>query len=431
MISIGLSAGCKKAAEPDKHAHDDGHDHAEPQSAAPDEHKHDEHGDHDDHDHGEGEAHADEVVLSAEAIERYGIKVQPARKRLLQATFHTPARVAFNAEATAHVGSPLPGRAIEIKARLGDAVKAGDVLLIVESPELGEAQAEYFQKRMMVETAAPGIELARVAWERAKGLHDQSQGISLTEVQRREAEYKAAIAAQKAAETAVIGVENRLHLLGMTQPAIEQLARTGEIDPRYTITAPIDAHVVQREVTLGEMVGPEREALMVLADTRTLWVLAEIPEARLHEVTIEATAKVTAGTNGAAHEGAVSYISPLVDPVTRTVQARIEVPAASLALRPGMFVQVELAVTDAQPGQAPEVIAVPDEAVQTVEGSAAVFIPVEGEPNTFTRRAITAGKPIGGLVPVLAGLSEGERYVAAGSFILKAELGKGSAGHQH
>ncbi|MBC8106127.1 MAG: efflux RND transporter periplasmic adaptor subunit, partial [Anaerolineae bacterium] len=70
-------------------------------------------------------------------------------------------------------------------------------------------------------------------------------------------------------------------------------------------------------------------------------------------------------------------------------------------------------------------------AVQTVEGEPSVFVPVEGEPNTFAKRAVGVGAPINGMVPVFAGLKDGEKYVATGSFILKAELGKAGAAHEH
>ena len=134
------------------------------------------------------------------------------------------------------------------------------------------------------------------------------------------------------------------------------------------------------------------------------------------------------------YEGTVAFIAPVVDPTTRTAQVRIEVPRAALgngAMKPGMFAQVEIVA--AEPGGAEPVpqVAVPQEAVQTVEGGPAVFVPVAGEPNTFQKRALSVGPAVGGLVPVLAGLVEGERFVEAGSFILKAELGKGSAAHEH
>ncbi len=409
--------GTDHAAKPENHTEPDAHDH-EPDDGA-------------DHSAGE-EAHADEVRLSAGAVERYGVKVETARLRVLKPTVVTHARVAFNTEAMAHVGSPLRGRAVEIKVRLGDTVMAGQELVIVESPELGEAQADFLLKKSAVHTAGPAIDLAKVVWERAAGLFEQSQGISLTEVQRRESEYKVAIAAQKAAEAAATVSENRLHLLGMKQSEVSALASTGEIVPRYAIKAPIDGLVVQREITLGEIVSPDRESLMVLADTRTLWVLADVPEAGLMGIAAGATVWIRVGPSDAApFEGRVAYISPTVDISTRTAQVRIEVATKDYPLKPGMFAQAEFVLT-APAGQSPApVVAVPIEAIQTVEGGPAIFVPVPDEPNTFAKRSVTLGKSIGGLVPITAGLVEGERFVSAGTFILKAELGKGAAAHDH
>ncbi|MBK7405097.1 MAG: efflux RND transporter periplasmic adaptor subunit [Phycisphaerales bacterium] len=420
-MGLAFLVGCQK------HTEGDGHDHGTaPQHA-------DEHAGQDGHLVGGGpEEHTDEVTLTAEAIERYGVVVQAATLRTLQPTLTAPARVAFNTEAIAHIGSPLRGRAVDINVRLGDIVTRGDALLVVESPELGEAQHDYFQKQIIAETSSPAVDLARASWERAKGLLEHSQGISLTEVQKREAEYQAAVAAQRAAEAAAVGAKSRLHLLGMSFASIDELARIGTLAPRYTIQAPFDGQLIQCDVTLGELVSADRDALMVLADTSTLWVLADVPEARLHEVAIGAEARVTIGTAGAPpFDGRVAFVAPLVDAATRTARVRIEAPAAALTLRPGMFAQVEIACTDPTNLEPAPVVAVPDEAVQSVEGGPAVFVPVQGELHTFTPRAVTAGPSVGGLVPIYAGLLEGEEFVVAGTFILKAEIGKGSVAHEH
>lgn len=426
ITALTALSACKKQAD------DSGHDHGDDHAG------HDHSGDdHSGHDHGEGEGHADEVVLTPQAIERYGVKVEEAQLWALRPTVVAPARVAFNTEAMAHIGSPLRGRAVEVKVRLGDAVRAGQELVIVESPELGEAQADFLQKRTAVLTTGPAVELSRLAWERARGLHEQSQGISLTEVQRRETEHKAMVASAKAAEAAAMAAENRLHLLGMKQDEVSTVASTGEIAPLLAIRSAIDGQVVQREVTLGELVSPDREALMVIADLRTLWVLADVPEATLAGVMVGATSWVTVGTassaggGGRKFEGAVALIAPQVDASTRTAQVRIEVPMEGLAIKPGMFAQAEIVLAPADGHDPSPVVAVPDGAIQTVEGVPAVFVPVAGEPNTFAKRAVTVGAPVGGLVPIHAGLVEGERFVIAGTFLLKAELGKGSAAHEH
>lgn len=382
----------------------------------------------DDHGHESESGHGDEVKLTAEAVERSGIRIEPVRRQALSETFIAPARVSFNMERMAHVGSPVRGRVAELKARVGDAAKKGDVLLVIDSPELGEAQGDYLQKLTNLETAQPTVEIARSAFERATKLYEESQGISLTEVQKRQAEYKAAQGSLTNAKAAVRASENRLHLLGMDQQAVSKLQETGEINPRYITRAPIDGQVVRREATLGELVGPDREALLVLADMQALWVLADVPESSLAQVQVGCKALIRMAAFGQeAIEGKVSYISSEIDPATRTASVRIEVTNQDRKLRPGMFAQAEIATGT----QAKETLALPEEAIQTVEGQPAVFVPVEGEPNTFAKRTVRVAPPVGGMVPILSGLKEGEPVVIAGSFILKADLGKAGAEHEH
>jgi len=421
---LGLS-GCKQKAESQAaqpkaagHAEGDGHDHGAEG--------------HEGHDHGGEEAHADEVVLTPEAQERYGVKVDQAQRWVLRPTFTVPGRVTYNQEAMAHIGSRLAGRAAEILVRVGDTVTQGQPLIVVDSTELGEAQGELLQRRITAASAGPAAELAKIAWDRAKGLYEQTQGISLTEVQRREAEYNAALAAQKGAQAGVTAAENRLRLLGMSTEAIATLVDSGQVAPTYTITAPIAGVVVEREVTQGEVVGPDSGSLMTLADTTTVWVLADVPEQRVVSIAQGATAWIAASPGSdKRYEGTVALVPTSVDHSTRTAQVRIVAPAAELGLRPGMFASVEL-VAGSGTGSDPEpTVAVPEAAIQTVENQSAIFVPVPNEPNTFAKRAVTIGPVTGGLVPIYAGLVEGEAFVASGSFILKAELGKGGASHEH
>ncbi len=424
ISTIALVLGCKDKEGPNTagkpthaHAHDDEHEG----------HGHGDEG----HNHAEDE-HVGEVRLTSDAITRYGIKVESASLRKLQPAFLAPARVAFNAETMAHVGSPLPGRVVELPVRLGDKVPKGEVLLQVESPQLGEAQSEFLQKRIQAQTAAPAVDLAKNALDRATKLFDQNRGIALDEVQKREAEYRMAMAAQKSAESAVVASENKLHLLGMDQTSVERLIESGEVQSRFSIRAPTPGTVVEREVTLGELVSPEKEALLVLADTETVWVLADVPEARLPSVVLGAAAWLkTSRLETHKHEGSVSYIAPMVDARTRTAQVRIAVKCEHGSLWPGMFVQVEIIATNRDNPDPPPVIAVPEEAIQTIDRHFVIFVPVPNEENTFVPRTVSVDKSVSGLVPIHSGLVEGERYVAAGSFILKAELGKGSAAHEH
>lgn len=449
-LSLSLTAAVRAAVDEHGHDHEDAKapatqaEHAHDEQApvvmkedAPglhDEHDHakaDPHGAHDGHAKADADVgHGDEVKLAPEAMRVNRIRVEPAGKHVLTPVFIAPARVSFNLEQMAHVGSAVAGRVSELKVRLGDVVKKGDVLLVVDSPELGEAQSDFLMKRMAVSTAEPAVELAKSAYERAKQLLEETQGIALSDVQKREAEYKAAQGAMLGAKAAATAAENKLHLLGLDQAAVESLVTTGEIHPKHAVRAPIDGQVVEREATLGELVSPDREALLILADMSTLWVLADIPEARLGQVSVGSTARIRiAADANAPIDGTVSYMAPQVDSSTRTAKVRIEVRNGHTPLKPGMFAQVQISAPAEKEQEA--VLAVPEEAIQSVEGAPSVFVAVPNEENTFARRPVKPGQAVGGMVPIVDGLTEGEHLVVSGSFILKAELGKSSAVHEH
>jgi membrane fusion protein, heavy metal efflux system len=381
-----------------------------------------------DHDHDHDDDHADEVVLTPQAVRDNGIVVQRATRQALTATLSAPARVAYNAEQVAHVSAPVAGRVAEVKARVGDVVKAGDTLLVVDSPELGEAQSDYLQKRTGADTATSAEGIARAAHERARQL-EKSQNITRTEVEKRLGDYQAAQGAARTAAAAAVSAANRLQLLGMTRQSVQALADSGEMDSRYAVTSPIAGRVVEREVTLGELVGPDRdhEHLVKLANLDPVWVLVDVPEAKLGAVAKGSEAKVELPALGQTVDGTVTHLPPELDESTRTGRVRVEVANPQGRLLPGMFARVELATGDA----AEPVLAVPGDAVQSVEGKPAVFVPVEGESNTFSKREVDVGPAVGGMVPVRAGLKEGDEYVSRGSFLLKAELGKAGAQHEH
>lgn len=383
-----------------------------------------------------------QIVIQPAAVKAFGVKLDTAALRTLVPSFTAPARVAYNTERMAHIGSAVVGRVTSLPARQGDLVQAGDPLLVVDSPELGEAQSEYVQKRTMAQAAAPIVELTRSAAERARKLYDESEGISLTEVQKRLAEQQSAESALLNARAAMTGASNRLQLLGMTDAEIQALGETGTITPRYTVRAPIAGRVIRRDVTLGELVRPDRDSLLVVAGTDRLWVLVDVPEMRLKDVAVGSTARITvAAFPGEAFEGAVSFISADLNEATRTAQVRVEVDNAKGTLRPGLFARAEITgasggavggvVSGTGGGVGAGVLAVPESAIQMVEGKPVVFVPFPEKPNTFLKRPVTVGEAVGGMLPVFYGLREGEPIVIAATFILKAELGKSSAKHEH
>lgn len=370
---------------------------------------------------------ASEVTLTDEAIKRYGIKVEAVALHTLVPTFVVPARVAFNAYAIAHVGSPVTGRVAEAKAKIGDPVRKGDVLMIVESPDFGEAQSDYLQKRTAQSVAESAVEPAKQAYERGKTLYDQSKGIALADLQKRQADLTAAKGAAETARGAVVTAENRLRLLGMDEASVTQLQTSGKINPKFPLTAPISGTVTDRSVSLGELVAPDKASLVDLADTTTLWVFADVPEARLGDLAVGAKATVRLATaTPTLVRGSISLIPASLDPNTRSAQVRIDVSTPPALMKPGMFARAEIEATTPTTQPAEPSLVVPETAVMTIDGVPTVFVPVEGKENKFAKRPVAVGDPVGGFVPVFSGLKAGEHVVTAGTFVLKAELAKGS-----
>ncbi len=366
------------------------------------------------------------VRLSPEMARKYGLRTDIARKRRLVCEVDAPARIAFNSEATAVIGTPVQGRVVDVMVRQGDHVEAGAVLAEIESAELGEAESDYLQRQAAARTAKGAIQPLAEIFERIKKLHVENKLIGITEVQERELDLKKAEGALANAQAAVDAAATKLRLLGMTDEGIYALLKSGKVMPRYAFRSPLAGEVIERWVNLGELVKPDREKLFVVADTRTLWVLADVPEARAAEVGLGCTAQVKLSTVGdQSFIGVVSNVSPSIDEPTRSLRVRIELKS-SPELRPGMFAQATIHGKSSSETAEP-VLAVPGTAVQTINGSPAVFTPDNKDPGAFQVRVVRIGKDVNGMVTIASGLEQGESVVTGGSAILKAELLKSSA----
>ncbi len=360
-----------------------------------------------------------EVKLPPEAVSRAGIRVETADRHDLGPTFMAPGRVGFNSEAITHVGSPVKGQVKEIKVKRGDTVAKDAELLVIESTELGETQREYLSRKAAVKNAESLVSPAQEAFERARERLKNEQ-VTVAEVQKRLAEFRTAQAAVESAKSGVAAMETRLRVLGQNQQALDELMRTGEVNPRFKVRAPIAGQVMERNVAAGEMVTPERDSLLVLGDTATVYVLADVPEDKMAELRKGARMRVRiAAAGGLPERGTVSFISGALTASTRSVEVRTEVDNSQGKLRPGMLAEIEIG----EQGERKSVIAVPDVALQSIDGRACVFVPGREE-GTYLRREVKVGRATGDWVEILSGIKEGERLVTTGAAALKMELVK-------
>lgn len=343
------------------------------------------------------------ITLSPESQRSAEIVVDEAAVRSLQRELQAPGSIQVNQNRLAHVGPRIPGRIVEIKAGLGERVKAGATLAVIDSPELGQAQSDYL-------TARAKLVVAEKAFERAKTLLE-GKVIGTGEFQRREGEYLSAKAEAQAAG-------DRLNLLGMTEDAIAALGGERAIRSQVAITAPFGGTVIERRVTLGEVVEPAK-ALFTIADLSILWGIAEIPEQDLTRVKKGLPAEVSVSAYpGEKFLGRITYVSETIDPASRTVNVRVDVDNGKSKLKPEMFATFKI-VTD----EAERVLSLPDSAIQREGGKAIVFV-AKGE-GRFEKRPVELGPESQGWQVVRSGLQPGEQVVTKGAFVLKSETLKG------
>jgi cobalt-zinc-cadmium efflux system membrane fusion protein len=163
-----------------------------------------------------------------------------------------------------------------------------------------------------------------------------------------------------------------------------------------------------------------------VADLSNVWVMVDIHEKDLAKVRKGQAATVMVSAFPEVKlKGRITYIADLVDGATRTVKARIEVVNPGRKLKPEMFATVELALA----ADAPAVLAIPEDALQDLDGRKIVFV-AENE-TEFGAREVLAGRLAGGMIEIVSGLKEGERYAVKGAFILKSELKKGEVVDEH
>lgn len=309
---------------------------------------------------------------------------------------------------TIDVVSKVGGYVREVPRRLGDAVRTGTTLAVLESSEIAQAEAAY--RVALSKVALANSQLAREASLRKQKISPEH-------------DYQAARQAATEADIELRAAERKLALFGVDVKTLgtEASADLGRV--RVSVVAPIDGTLIEKHVTAGSQVT-DSTSLFRLANLDSVWVIASVFEREMGQVAIDQTATVTvAAYPGREFEGRVTWIAHLVDEKTRTLKLRIEIDNKDRALRPGSFARVKINTTSPQ-----SVLAVPAAAVQRQKAEAIVF--VDAGNGLFKRREVTVGARSRDTVEILTGLQEGETIVTNGAFTLKAELEKaGFADH--
>jgi cobalt-zinc-cadmium efflux system membrane fusion protein len=340
------------------------------------------------------------IELTDEQIKVAAIGIQSAIPAKIKTAARLPGEIRFNEDRTAHVVPRLAGVVESVPANLGQQVKRGQVLAVIASIGLSEQRSELLaaQKRLA---------LAKSTYEREKKLWEEK--ISA------EQDYLQAQQVFREAEIAVANSQQKLIALGASTSV------SGSLN-RYEIRAPFDGMIVEKHISLGEAVK-EDASIFTISDLSSVWAEIVVPAKDLSIIRVGEKVVVKATAFDSTAEGRISYVGALLGQDTRTAKARVTLANPKMAWRPGLFVNVDIVSSEAEVP-----VSVLAEAIQTIDDKSVVFVRV---PGGFVAQPVSLGRSDGQSIEVLSGLKAGTAYAASGSFVLKSELGKGSAEHSH
>ncbi len=336
---------------------------------------------------------SDTLKFAADAPQLLFLQIQPVKAYPEPLVEALNARVTYDDNRTARVFSPLAGRVVHIPAEVGRQVKAGDPLLVLDSPDFAMVEADRSK-------ADADEERKKTAYERARQLYE-IKGLARKDVEGAEADWHQAEAEAQRARA-------RLKNLSASKDGS---------GGQFVLRAPVAGYITERQVSVGSEVRTDSASpLFVISDPRHLWVLVDLPERQLgkvqvgHPVTLEVDAYPDE-----TFPGRITVIGGALDPLTRRVQVRCEVDNPAMKLKPEMFARVTP-------------VASKQSALPRVPNTALVtqglytFVFVEIAPGELQRRKVTLDLQGSQYTYIREGLKAGERVVSSGALLLNSEL---------
>ncbi|MBI3730380.1 MAG: efflux RND transporter periplasmic adaptor subunit [Undibacterium umbellatum] len=340
-------------------------------------------------------AHSKEAGIQAtkEEIAAAGIQIMTLQEREVNEQLNVTATIQANQDKLATVAPRVPGRITKVMVSLGEKVKQGQTLALIDSVEVGEAQSAYVQ-------AVSEHALAKSGMERAEKLF-ADQIIPQKDYLRVRADFEKAKAVLRAAS-------EKRQILGVSGN------RDGAGTSAYAVSAPFAGTVIAKKAVLGELAQSDKE-MFSIADLSTVWIETNLYEKDVGKVKIGSETQITtAAYPGDTFKGKIAYISSTMDKESRTVKARVEVPNTDGRLKLEMFASAAIATASTSKS-----LLLPEQAVLLIQGQPTVFIQ-DGE--GFQPRAVDLGEKLQGQVVLKSGLRPGEKVVVSGAYALKAKM---------
>ena len=361
------------------------------------------------HESMESGAHAGEVVrLTDDERREFGVVLSEAGGGSMDRFLEFPGELVLNADRLAHVVPRVGGVVREVHRNVGDRIDAGEVLATLDSRELAEARSAYL-------AAAEREDMARSAAGREKKLWELKLISEQEFLDARQALVLAGIARRSARQ--------QLQALGLSDRELGNLTSGKRTSLTLTtMTSPFSGTIIEKHLTLGENVGTDTAAFTI-ADLSSVWADLQVYQKDLPDLRPEQAVRIDAGHGIEPVSGKLAWVSPRLDPTTRTARARVVLANPDGSLRPGLFVMARVTV-----GRSAAAVVVPRSALQTFEGRTVVFVSTA---RGLEPQPVETGRQNETEVEILSGLAPGRSFVSAGAFTVKAQLSKGAFGDGH
>src|SRR5712691_8486136 len=346
------------------------------------------------------------------AIETEIVALQPIAGAIL-----ATGKILVTEDRVANIGPVHGGRLVRLYAGQGTNVRKGQKLADLESADIDQSEADYLKALADYEnarrTSAAEIKFAQATYDRTRMLYEKT----ITAGKNLQAAEHDLEVAKASAENSVAGTRSALNaarrhllILGLKQSDIDALKNKPDSPVVFSLTSPITGIVVERNATIGATVGSDANVFKII-DLSRVWIDANVFEKDLERVRRgqEVKVSVTAFPES-IFSGRVILINSVVDPETRTVKVRTEVPNPDGRLKPDMFANVQI-ITDLHRAS----ISIPQSAVLNDGGKTVVFV---SEGSGYKKRPVNVGIQGNGRVEIIEGLQAGDKVVVKGNYLL-------------
>jgi cobalt-zinc-cadmium efflux system membrane fusion protein len=342
-------------------------------------------------------------LASAKMARRFGVETAPARAERYARRLVCNAETAYDARHSAEILARVAGVLKEVRADLGQVLRKGDVLAVVDSAQIGTAKVQYH-------TARAAVELAQVTYERTVRLTKEKATPAKNELE--------SLTALSQARASLMDTEQKLRNLGFSDAEIARIAKGSDATNRLEIMAPIGGTITAWDATPGEAIEPTTQ-LFAMADTTTMWLWIDIYESDIASVAVgQRVMFAISGTEAPVFAGRVTSVGTEVNTTTRTTRVRAELKNPEGRLRANQFGRAKVQV---EPDH--EAVVISRAAVQTDGKVEMVFLPIDD--HSYRAQFVTT-RPTerDDVVEVVKGLEPGQQVVTTRSYMLKAELFK-------